>query len=63
MSKITLYYTITSPPSRGVILASKALGIELQLKNVDMSKGEHLTPEFLKVSIYKNDFLAFSISN
>ncbi len=50
MSKITLYYTITSPPSRGVILAGKALGIEFNLKNVDMSKGEHLTSEFLKVS-------------
>ncbi|XP_037037901.1 glutathione S-transferase 1-like [Bradysia coprophila] len=50
MSKITLYYTITSPPSRGVILASKALGVDLQLKNVDMSKGEHLTPEFLQLN-------------
>lgn len=51
MSNIILYYTITSPPSRGIILASIALGVELQLKNVDMSKGEHLTPEFLKVKL------------
>lgn len=47
---ITLYYTVLSPPSRAVLLVAKALGIELSLKVVDMQKGEHLSPEFVKVN-------------
>ena len=46
---INLYYTPMSPPSRTVLLVAKAIGIELILKNVDLQKDEHLTPEFLKV--------------
>lgn len=46
---ITLYYTTLSPPSRTVLLVAKAIGIELSLKVLDMQKGEHLTPELLKV--------------
>lgn len=48
-ANINLYYTQNSPPSRTVLLVAKALGIELVLKSVDLEKGEHLTPEFLKV--------------
>lgn len=48
-ANITLYYTILSPPSRAVLFVAKAIGIEFELKNVDLEKGEHLTPEFLKV--------------
>lgn len=51
MSKVILYFTATSPPSRGAMLACKALGVEFEFKEVDLSKGEHLTPEFLKVQI------------
>lgn len=46
---IALYYSILSPPSRTVLLVAKAIGVELDLKSVDLEKGEHLTPEFLKV--------------
>lgn len=46
---ITLYYTTLSPPSRTVLLVAKAMGIELHLKDVDLDKGENLTPELLKV--------------
>lgn len=46
---ITLHHTELSPPSRAILLVAKVLGIKLELKNVDMPNGEHLTPEFLKV--------------
>lgn len=48
-NNIALYYTTMSPQSQAIMLVAKVLGIELQLKFVDMEKGEHLTPEFLKV--------------
>lgn len=50
MGKIVLYYTLLSPPSRAVLLTGKALGIEFDLKNVDLIKGEHLSEEFKKVN-------------
>jgi glutathione S-transferase len=46
---IDIYYTLASPPCRTVLLVAKALKIELNLKVTDLSKGEHRTPEFLKV--------------
>lgn len=49
MSKVTLYYTIMSPPSRTILTVAEAIGLELEKKNVDLFKGEHLTPEYLKV--------------
>lgn len=49
MGKIVFYYTLLSPPSRAVLLTGKALGIEFDLKNVDLIKGEHLSDEFKKV--------------
>lgn len=49
MSKVTLYYTIMSPPSRTILTVAAAIGLELEKKNIDLFKGEHLTPEYLKV--------------
>lgn len=49
MSKIILYGTTISPPCRAIQLVAKALDIEMEFKEVDLSKQEHLTPEFLKV--------------
>lgn len=49
---VKLYYAPASPPSRMVRIAAKALEVELDLQLVDMSKGEHLTPDFLKVGQY-----------
>jgi glutathione S-transferase len=46
---IDLYYTIASPPCRSVMLLAKTLGLELNLKKVDLMNKEHLKPEFLKV--------------
>lgn len=49
MSKITLYYTPLSPPSRTILTVAEAIGLDLEKKNVDLFKGEHLTPEYTKV--------------
>lgn len=57
MGKIVFYYTLLSPPSRAVLLTGKALGIEFDLKNIDLIKGEHLSDEFKKV-IRKNNFIS-----
>ena len=46
----TLYYMAMSPPCRSVRLTAKALGLELELKLVDLMKGENLTPEFLALN-------------
>ncbi|KAK4881892.1 hypothetical protein RN001_005211 [Aquatica leii] len=44
------YYLPGSAPCRAVLLAAKAVGVELNLKVLDLMKGEHLTPEFLKIN-------------
>jgi glutathione S-transferase len=46
---IDLYYFLASPPCRTVMLVAKALKIELNLKVIELSKGDNRTPEFLKV--------------
>ncbi|KAJ8979579.1 hypothetical protein NQ317_019154 [Molorchus minor] len=46
----TLYGTRGSPAVRASFLAIKALGINVEFKEVDMAAGEHLTPAFLKLN-------------
>ncbi|KAK5642245.1 hypothetical protein RI129_008412 [Pyrocoelia pectoralis] len=45
-----LYYTDISPPVRSVLLTAKAIGLDLDLKNVNLAAGEHLTPQYLKMN-------------
>nr|AVZ44716.1 glutathione S-transferase 1 [Grapholita molesta]UYI58584.1 glutathione S-transferase 13 [Grapholita molesta]WDQ36037.1 glutathione S-transferase 1 [Grapholitha molesta] len=45
-----LYYVPGSAPCRAVLLAAKALNVTLNLKLVDLHKGEHLKPEYLKIN-------------
>nr|AFM78644.1 glutathione S-transferase delta 1 [Aphis gossypii] len=47
---IDFYYTPGSPPCRSVLLTAKALGLELNLKTLDLHHGEHMKPEFLKIN-------------
>ncbi|CAH1154994.1 unnamed protein product [Phaedon cochleariae] len=47
---IDFYYLPGSAPCRNVLLAAKAVGVELNLKYTDIMKGEHLTPEFIKIN-------------
>lgn len=47
---IDLYYTPGSAPCRAVQMTAKAVGVDLNLKLLNLMAGEHLTPEFLKVN-------------
>ncbi|KAL0275073.1 UNVERIFIED_CONTAM: hypothetical protein PYX00_003053 [Menopon gallinae] len=47
---IDLYYKPGSAPCRAVLLTAKSLGLELNLKETDLMKGEHMSPEFLKMN-------------
>jgi len=47
---IDLYYMLESPPCRTVLMVAKHLGISLNLIKVDLSKQEHLKPEFVKMN-------------
>lgn len=49
-SKPIFYYVLRSPPCRAVLMAAKAIGVELELKVTETWKGENRTPEFLKVT-------------
>ncbi|XP_017474960.1 PREDICTED: glutathione S-transferase 1-1-like [Rhagoletis zephyria] len=44
------YYLLVSAPCRSILMLAKALGIELNRKELFLAKGEHLTPEFLKIN-------------
>lgn len=46
---LILYVYPASPAVRSVLIAAEALGLKLELKEVDLFKGEQLKPEFLKV--------------
>ncbi|RLU22215.1 hypothetical protein DMN91_006596 [Ooceraea biroi] len=47
---IDLYHTAVSGPCRAVRLVAAAVGVDLNLKNIDLRAGEHMTPEFLKIN-------------
>jgi hypothetical protein len=46
---IDLYYLPGSAPCRSVLLAARAVGVDLNLKLTNLMEGAHMTPEFLKV--------------
>ncbi|KAJ8929946.1 hypothetical protein NQ314_017311 [Rhamnusium bicolor] len=45
-----LYIDFASPPCRAVLLAAKAINVELDLVELDLLKLEHLKPEFVKLN-------------
>jgi glutathione S-transferase len=47
---IDFYYMPISAPSRGVLLAAKAYGVQMDCKLLNLLAGEHMKPEFLAVS-------------
>nr|UJZ92577.1 glutathione S-transferase [Scaphoideus titanus] len=51
---LDFYYAPGSAPCRSVLLAAKAVGVELNLKQLDLMKGEHLKPEFVKINPQHN---------
>jgi glutathione S-transferase len=46
----TVYMVHPSPPVRAVLMTAKAIGLELDLKEINLVDGDHLKPEFLKVT-------------
>jgi len=47
---IDFYHIPGSAPCRAVRLAAKAVGVDLNLKYLDLMKGEQMAPEFLKLN-------------
>lgn len=50
---LELYYDILSEPSRAVYLFLKATGVPFEPKVVDLAKGEHFSPEYVKKNPWK----------
>ncbi|CAD7083103.1 unnamed protein product [Hermetia illucens] len=48
MAKPIVYGTIVSPPVRSVLLTASALNLEIDFKEVSLTKKQHLTEEYLK---------------
>lgn len=48
--KPVFYYVPLSPPCRSALLTAAALGIDFELKEVNLLEGEQYDPDFLKVS-------------
>ncbi|KAJ8924595.1 hypothetical protein NQ315_000745 [Exocentrus adspersus] len=45
-----LYIDKLSPPCRAVLMCGRAIGLDLDIVEVDLLGGEHLKPEFLKLN-------------
>lgn len=50
---LELYYYETAPPSRAVVLLCKTLKLPINLRRVDLSKGENQSADFLKMNPLK----------
>lgn len=48
-----LFISPISNPCRQVLLVGNAVGVEFDLKELQLLKGEHLTEEFLKVRYFE----------
>jgi len=49
-----LYHTDGSAPCRSVRLTAKMVGVELNLKELNLRMGENMTPEFIKINPQHN---------
>lgn len=47
---LQLYYTLGSPPSRACLQTIRILGLEVEVKNLNLLKGEQMSPEYLKIN-------------
>lgn len=48
---VTLYHFPPSAASRGAFLAANAVGIDIDVQNINLFEKEQLKPEFVKVNI------------
>ncbi|KAF5279732.1 hypothetical protein FQA39_LY05422 [Lamprigera yunnana] len=46
----TLYYSHVSPPARATYMLIKTLGIDVNIKNVDLMTKDYVTPDLLKAN-------------
>lgn len=60
MAPIKVHGIVMSPPVRAVMLTCKALDIEYDFHLVNTIRGDHKTPEFLKVTHLPFLFVLFS---
>ena len=51
---IDLYHMDASGPCRSVRMTAKMLGVELNVKLINLQAGEHMTPEFIKINPQHN---------
>lgn len=47
---IILYHNCVSPPSRMALMAVRNMGLEIEVKILDIYKGEQNTHDFLKIN-------------
>lgn len=45
-----LFHNCVSPPSRLALLVIRNLGLDVQIKNIDIYKGEQNTPAYLRIN-------------
>ena len=51
---IDLYYMDASAPCRSVMMTAKMIGVELNLKPLNLMAGEHMKPEFIAINPQHN---------
>ncbi|XP_015172883.1 PREDICTED: glutathione S-transferase 1-like [Polistes dominula] len=64
MPKVTLYSTIASPPCRAVLMVGAAVGVDFDIKEINLHNGDHRKEDFIKINpqhtiptIQDNDFI------
>uniref|UniRef100_A0A1Q3FP86 glutathione transferase n=1 Tax=Culex tarsalis TaxID=7177 RepID=A0A1Q3FP86_CULTA len=50
MAPIVLYHFPMSPPSRSALLVARNLGLDVEVKILNLFAGEHMTEDFLKIN-------------
>lgn len=50
MAPIVLYHFPMSPPSRSALLVARNLGLDVEVKILNLWEGEHMTEDFLKIN-------------
>lgn len=53
MPRPILYSTDVSPPCRAVLLTAEAIGLDLEIREVNLLKKENLKDDFVKVPTTK----------